>query len=328
MSERVEYPYCTTDEAGEVALRADAWVTSTSEPIYKLTPESFRDNTEYAKRISAANREAMYGSRNLTVVYPDGSKCPYLPVAKVRILGVQAKPGAVQAYGTNYVRVGIEEKVYNDLCSRVGQVLKLKDPPIEKVAAQAGLRVFTVTMPRTAKVQSLAEAEDPEDPSGSPSETMVTIPDPSAVFTLGLDVLASCYFIVKAKYKGPVASPDNIQSYSISLEPMCITLIDSCDKTLESEVAVSAPGVSDASATPPDARVTENLKPGCDGTYTMHIFTDGSSKLHDNDIGAGDLRSSHKQRGRVAGTDGCYTVGNRELALAVERRRDRDNILY
>ncbi|KNZ49749.1 hypothetical protein VP01_4814g1 [Puccinia sorghi] len=89
---------------------------------------------------------------------------------------------------------------------------------------------------------------------------MVTIPDPSSVFTLGLDVLASCYFMVKAKYKCPVASPDNIQSYSISLEPMYITLIDSCDKTLESEVAALAPGVSDASATPPDVRATKNLK--------------------------------------------------------------------
>lgn len=260
MSEQIEYPYCTTDEAGEVALRADAWVTSTSEPVYALSAESFRDNTEYAKRISSANREAMYGSRNMTVVYPDGSKCPYLPVAKVRILGVQPKPGVVQAYGSNYVRVGIEEKVYNDLCSKMSKALKLKDPPVEKVASQAGLRIFTVTMPKAAKVQSLAEAEDPEDPSAGPSETMVTIPDPSSVFTLGLDVLASCYFMIKAKYKGPIASPDNIQGYTISLEPMCITLIDSCDKTLESEVAASAPGVSDACATPPDARVTENLK--------------------------------------------------------------------
>jgi hypothetical protein len=260
MSGQVEYPYCTTDDAGEVALRADAWVTGTSEPVYTLSAEGFRDNTEYAKRISTANREAMYGSRNLTVVYPDGSKCPYLPVAKVRILGVQSRPGAVQAYGANYVRVGIEEKVYSDLCSRVGEVLKLKDPPIEKVATQAGLRIFTVTMPKAVKVQSLAEAEDPEDPSGGPSETMVTIPDPGSVFTLGVDVLASCYFMIKAKYKGPVASPDKIQGYAVSLEPMCITLIDSCDKTLESEVAASAPGVSDASATPPDARVTENLK--------------------------------------------------------------------
>ncbi|KNZ44096.1 hypothetical protein VP01_9514g1 [Puccinia sorghi] len=49
-------------------------------------------------------------------------------------------------------------------------------------------------MPKAVKVQSLAEAEDPDDPSAGPTETMVTIPDH------GSD-------LIKAKYKGPVASP-------------------------------------------------------------------------------------------------------------------------
>ncbi|KAA1074007.1 glycogen(starch) synthase [Puccinia graminis f. sp. tritici] len=53
-----EYPYCVIDETGEVALRADAWVTGTSGSLYLFSPEPFRDNSEYAKRISAANREA------------------------------------------------------------------------------------------------------------------------------------------------------------------------------------------------------------------------------------------------------------------------------
>lgn len=259
-SQHQEHLYCFIDETGEVALRGDAWITGTSSPAYTFSPEAFRDNTEYAKRISPGNREAMYGSRNLTVLYGDGSKCPYLPVASVRILGVQPKAGAAQAYGTNYVRIGVEERVYQDICAKVGETIKLRDPPIDKVVTQAGLRIFTVTMPKAVKVQSLAEAEDPDDPSGGPTETMVTIPDPGSVFTLGLDVIASCYFMVKAKYKGPLVSPGNVEGYSISLEPMCITLIDSCDKTLESEVAVSAPGVSDASATPPDAKATEGLK--------------------------------------------------------------------
>ncbi|PLW31422.1 hypothetical protein PCASD_18545 [Puccinia coronata f. sp. avenae] len=114
----------------------------------------------------------------------------------------QSKPGAPTGYGTGYVRVGIEEEVYQSICSKVGQAVKLKDPPIERVSSQAGLRIFTVTMPKGIKVQSLAEAEDP---SAGPSESMVTVPDPSSVFTIGLDVMASCYFMVKAKYKGPAA---------------------------------------------------------------------------------------------------------------------------
>ncbi|EFP94512.2 uncharacterized protein PGTG_20468, partial [Puccinia graminis f. sp. tritici CRL 75-36-700-3] len=94
-------------------------------------------------------------------------------------------------------------------------------------------------MPKSVKVQSLAKVDGPDDPSAGPSETMVTIPDPGSVFTIGLDVIVSCYFMVKAKYKGPVASPEN--------------------KNLDSKVATSASGVSDASATLPDARVTANL---------------------------------------------------------------------
>ncbi|KNZ62849.1 hypothetical protein VP01_1216g7 [Puccinia sorghi] len=62
-------------------------------------------------------------------------------------------------------------------------------------------------MPKAVKVQSLAEAEDPDNPSAGPTETMVTIPNHGSVFTLGLDVIASCYFMIKAKNKGPVASP-------------------------------------------------------------------------------------------------------------------------
>jgi hypothetical protein len=68
-------------------------------------------------------------------------------------------------------------------------------------------------MPKSAKVQSLAKVDDPDDPSAGPSETMVTIPDPGSFFTIGLDVIASCYFMVKA-------SPKNVSEYTISLEPM------------------------------------------------------------------------------------------------------------
>jgi hypothetical protein len=103
-------------------------------------------------------------------------------------------------------------------------VLKLKNPPVNKVSAQAGLKIFTVTMPKSAKVQSLAEVDDPDGLSAGPSETMVTIPDPSSVFTIGLDVIAPCFFMVKAKYKEPVASPKKVSRYTIRLEPMCITL--------------------------------------------------------------------------------------------------------
>ncbi|PLW14840.1 hypothetical protein PCANC_18172 [Puccinia coronata f. sp. avenae] len=105
----------------------------TSPPTCLRTiPEVFKDNTEYAKKISASNSAPMYGSRTLVVMYEGTEKCPYLPVERVRILGVTRKSSGPQAYGTNYMRIGIPEAVFEDICAKASQKLRFKSPAVEK----------------------------------------------------------------------------------------------------------------------------------------------------------------------------------------------------
>ncbi|PLW17977.1 hypothetical protein PCASD_01456 [Puccinia coronata f. sp. avenae] len=48
--------YCAIDEAGEVSLRADAWVDSTNGSVYRFSPEAFKDNTQFAKGLHELQR--------------------------------------------------------------------------------------------------------------------------------------------------------------------------------------------------------------------------------------------------------------------------------
>ncbi|PLW34962.1 hypothetical protein PCASD_14237 [Puccinia coronata f. sp. avenae] len=118
----------------------------TSPPTCLRTiPEVFKDNTEYAKKISASNSAPMYGSRTLVVMYEGTEKCPYLPVERVRILGVTRKSSGPQAYGTNYMRIGIPEAVFEDICAKASQKLRFKSPAVEKVTKQGGFYLFTTS---------------------------------------------------------------------------------------------------------------------------------------------------------------------------------------
>lgn len=123
----------------EIMLYNKAWINSPKLGIYSLVAESFWENTKYSKRVSPSNHEAMYSS----CTYRGKERCPYLPMDSVRILGVLPRSGGQQAYGQNYVRIGIDEAVLKDVCSKAGIVLNLKDLPTEKIVMQQGPCLFT-----------------------------------------------------------------------------------------------------------------------------------------------------------------------------------------
>ena len=243
--------YLSLDEAGELCVEPAAWLSTTHIPSYTLIPEAFKDNTEYAKKISSSNREPMYGSRTLTVMYSGNEKCPYLPIERVRILGVARKNSGSQAYGTNYIRVGIPEAIFENVCSKASERLNLRNPPVEKVTRQAGFCLFTVTVPKAMHVHTLT-VEDGE-------ETVVEVPDPSRVFLMGKDIIASCFFVIKAKYKGQPVTPEKAEGYSLAFEPAIITLIELCKDQLDNELAPGAPTLAMGSLVPPADRKSTRL---------------------------------------------------------------------
>ncbi|PLW36976.1 hypothetical protein PCASD_06651 [Puccinia coronata f. sp. avenae] len=237
-----EPTYLSKDESGELVVEDGAWLSSAHIPSYTLVPEVFKDNTEYAKKISASNSAPMYGSRTLVVMYKGTEKCPYLPVERVRILGVTRKSSGPQAYGTNYMRIGIPEAVFEDICAKASRRLDLKNPAVEKVTKQGGFYLFTVTVPKLMKVHMLA-LEDGQ-------ETVIEVPDPSGIFLMGRDIMASCFFVLKAKYKGQPVSPENAVGYSLAFEPAILTLIEPCDDQLDSDLGSGVPSMSMSSLAP------------------------------------------------------------------------------
>ncbi|PLW41625.1 hypothetical protein PCASD_05422 [Puccinia coronata f. sp. avenae] len=214
-----EPTYLSKDESGELVVEDGAWLSSAHIPSYTLVPEVFKDNTEYAKKISASNSAPMYGSRTLVVMYKGTEKCPYLPVERVRILGVTRKSSGPQAYGTNYMRIGIPEAVFEDICAKASRRLDLKNPAVEKVTKQGGFYLFTVTVPKLMKVHMLV-LEDGQ-------ETVIEVPDPSGIFLM-----------------------ENAVGYSLAFEPAILTLIEPCDDQLDSDLGSGVPSMSMSSLAP------------------------------------------------------------------------------
>ena len=48
-----------------------------------------------------------------------------------------------QQYGANYIRIGIPDLLFNDICSKALEKLGFINPPIEKAVKKNGLYVFT-----------------------------------------------------------------------------------------------------------------------------------------------------------------------------------------
>jgi hypothetical protein len=241
----------STDEAGELSVQDDAWLSVTHVPPYTLVPEAFKGNTEYAKKISTSNNAPMYGSRTLTVVNNGVERCAYLPVERIRVLGVTRKPGGPQAYGTNYIRIGVPETVFEDICSKASHRLDLKNPVVKKATKQSGFYLFTVTIPKNMKVYMLT-LENEQD-------TVTEVPDPSGIFLMGREILASCFFVLKAKYKGQPVAPEDFTGYSLAFEPAILTLIEPCDGQLDSDPSSGTPNMVLTSLAPSYIRPNKAL---------------------------------------------------------------------